>query len=78
MRPEPGHTSLLIDLAYELLDAHSDAIALGSEIKDPDWVAHADYIRALQRRGREILAMSAQASARSEHLIPGRTEDVFD
>ena len=78
MRPEARRTSLLIDLAYELLDAHSDAMALGSETNDPAWVAHVDYVRALQRRGREILALCAQESARSERVIPRRTEDIFD
>jgi hypothetical protein len=78
VRPEPGRTSLLVDLAYELLDAHSDAMALGSHVSDPAWVAHADYVRALQRRGREILALSAEETARSERVIPSRTEDIFD
>lgn len=68
VRPNPSRTSLLIDLAYELLDAHSDSIALGSDITDPAWQAHADYVRALQRRGREILAVSAQeATPASSH-----------
>jgi len=50
--------SLLIDLVYELLDAHSDTVALASPINDPAWEAHTDYVRALQRRGREILAVA--------------------
>ena len=76
--PESRRTSLLIDLAYELLDAHSDAMALGSHIRDPAWAAHEDYVRALQRRGREILAVSAQESARAERAIGAPTGDVFD
>ena len=53
-------TSLLIDLVYELLDAHSDAVDLASQMNDPDWQAHTEYVRALQRRGREILAVSVR------------------
>ena len=54
--PESTRASQLIALAYELLDAHSDTVALASPIDDPAWQAHTDYVRALQRRGREILA----------------------
>jgi hypothetical protein len=53
-------TSLLIDLVYELLDAHSDTVDLAAEMNDPDWEAHTEYVRALQRRGREILALNAR------------------
>ena len=63
MSEEPAPPSLLIDLVYELLDAHNDTVALASRIDDPAWEAHADYVRALQRRGREILA-AASAQAR--------------
>ena len=59
MRPESTRASLLIDLVYELLDAHSDTVALASSINDPAWEAHADYVRALQRRAREILAVAS-------------------
>ena len=52
VRPDSQRPSLLIDLVYELLDAHSDTVALASDIRDPDWEAHTDYVRALQRRGR--------------------------
>jgi len=76
--PESERTSLLIDLAYELLDAHSDAIALGDTSTDPAWAAHADYVRALQRRGREILAVSAQETARRERIVGAPVEDIFD
>ena len=57
MKPDSSRTTLLIDLVYELLDAHSDTVALASDmVDDPAWEAHTDYVRALQRRGREILA----------------------
>jgi hypothetical protein len=44
-------------LIYELLDAHDDTARLvASDSCAADWAAHADYLRALQRTGREILA----------------------
>jgi hypothetical protein len=47
----------LAELVYELLDAHVDTIALAGESpEDPAWAAHLDYIRDLQRVGRERLA----------------------
>ena len=48
---------LLVSLVYELLDAHDDTarLALGPDT-DEDWPAHLDYLRCLQRRGREVLA----------------------
>jgi hypothetical protein len=61
--PDSPRTSLLIDLVYELLDAHSDTMALACQSPDPAWAAHADYVRALQRRSREILAAGAQSTA---------------
>ena len=62
VRPESTRQSLLIDLIYELLDAHSDTVELASPIDDPAWEAHTDYVRALQRRGREILAVAGVQS----------------
>ena len=59
VRPESTRTSALIDLVYELLDAHSDTVALAEPSADPAWAAHADYVRALQRRSREILAVAS-------------------
>jgi hypothetical protein len=61
----------LVDLVYELLDAHTDTVMLASEMTDPAWAAHTDYVRALQRRGREILAVSERATA----AVPAPTED---
>jgi hypothetical protein len=44
-------------LVYELLDAHSDTAQLAASlVTDPDWNVHLQYLRALQREGREILA----------------------
>jgi hypothetical protein len=45
------------ELVYELLDAHVDTIRLARELdEDPAWAAHLDYLRDLQRVGREALA----------------------
>ena len=50
-------SELLSELVYELLDAHSDTVALMDEGPDgPGWEAHLDYLRCLQRVGRETLA----------------------
>jgi hypothetical protein len=47
-------------LAYELLDAHADTAQLVDGLPyDPSWAAHLDYLRALQRKGREMLARTA-------------------
>jgi hypothetical protein len=44
-------------LVYELLDAHADTADLAADLRDePRWAAHLDYLRALQRTGRETLA----------------------
>jgi hypothetical protein len=48
---------LLSELVYELLDAHGDTVALvGDSDCVPGWEAHLDYLRRLQRVGRETLA----------------------
>jgi hypothetical protein len=56
----PGQYSApreLLVLIYELLDAHADTIELGTERCDElAWAAHLDYLRALQRKSRELLA----------------------
>ena len=50
-------TDRLSGLLYELLDAHVDTIKLAAELEeDPFWAAHLDYLRGLQRVGRETLA----------------------
>jgi len=62
-----------MDLVHELLDAHTDTVVLASDLTDPAWEAHTDYIRALHRRGHEILAVSAREA---DPVIPARAEDV--
>jgi hypothetical protein len=47
-----------VALMYELLDAHDDTARLAGELAAHDrlWAAHLDYLRRLQRTGREIVA----------------------
>jgi hypothetical protein len=54
----------LIVLLYELLDAHDDTARLtaGQSIGD-GWRAHVEYLRQLQRVGRELLAAAAGCPA---------------
>ncbi len=50
----------LVELAYELLDAHDDTARLAQgELSDEAWPAHLEYLRQLQRVGREMLAQAA-------------------
>jgi hypothetical protein len=50
-------TKDIVLLVYELLDAHVDTIKLAGEpAATEDWAAHLDYLRDLQRVGREALA----------------------
>jgi hypothetical protein len=61
-----GDASLLdalTALIYELLDAHQDTIELAEPFADRSWRAHLDYLRALQRIGRELLALAHQAES---------------
>ncbi len=54
-----GDTSVdyLTALVYELLDAHADTARLADDLTaDRQWEAHLDYLRNLQRVGREALA----------------------
>jgi hypothetical protein len=45
------------ELVYELLDAHLDTMRMARDMDgDPVWAAHLDYLRDLQRVGREALA----------------------
>ena len=71
-----SRTSLLIDLVHELLDAHTDTVLLASNINDPAWEAHTDYVRALHRRGHEILAVTARQAAYADSVTPASTEDL--
>jgi hypothetical protein len=55
--PVQGETSALVRLVYELLDAHDDTARLMAEReRDVRWQAHLEYLQALQRVGREVLA----------------------
>jgi hypothetical protein len=48
------------ELIYELLDAHYDTMLLANELKsEPSWEGHLEYLRGLQRVGRETLAQSS-------------------
>ncbi len=60
--------AILVELVYELLDAHGDTIFLAEEhSNDLRWAAHIEYLRSLQRVGREALAAS---SARPIAAVP--------
>ena len=55
--PAEHHGNELALLIYELLDAHDDTMRLGEGLEsDLRWRAHLDYLRGLQRLGREALA----------------------
>jgi hypothetical protein len=57
---DPASAAGLAALTYELLDAHSDTAQLADGLeRDWYWAAHLDYLRALQRKGRETLARTA-------------------
>ena len=48
----------LLDLLSEFIDANADTVQLitGDERTELEWLAPCDYLRALQRLGRETLA----------------------
>jgi hypothetical protein len=53
-------TEHLNRLLYELLDAHLDTMTLADDLAENQrWAAHLDYLRDLQRVGRETLARIA-------------------
>jgi hypothetical protein len=60
LRPSSSQTSsdgYLTALVYELLDAHGDTMRLADGLAvQPIWAAHLEYLRDLQRVGRETLA----------------------
>jgi hypothetical protein len=56
--PRAAALEVLITLSYELLDAHRDTIELAANLLDDRWLPHLDYLRALQRTGRELLAQA--------------------
>ena len=54
---EPTGQTPVATLIYELLDAHYDTAEMAAELpSDAVWEAHVDYLRALQREGRAVLA----------------------
>jgi isocitrate dehydrogenase kinase/phosphatase len=58
----PVETSAkIVELVYELLDAHDDTARMADELGSADvrWAAHLDYLQRLQRVGREMLAASS-------------------
>jgi hypothetical protein len=60
----------LTELVYELLDAHADTARLASKLDGDDWAAHLDYLRDLQRVGREALAGLGGEDAQKAGHIP--------
>jgi hypothetical protein len=58
----PVETSArLVDLIYELMDAHDDTARLAHGLsEDVRWQAHLDYLRQLQRVGRQLLASDSE------------------
>jgi hypothetical protein len=53
----------MIELVYELLDAHVDTMDLVRDgADDLGWRVHLDYLRQLQRVGREALARGDRAA----------------
>ena len=71
----PDRGDELALLIYELLDAHDDTVRLGdARESDLRWRAHLDYLRRLQRVGREALARTTADDAAH---APRRRTDVF-
>lgn len=59
-----GPVAYLASLVYELLDAHEDTTRLAEALTaDEQWAAHLDYLRDLQRVGRERLARAGSVTA---------------
>jgi hypothetical protein len=59
-----GAKEYLSALVYELLDAHEDTMRLADPLCDDQrWAAHLDYLRDLQRVGRERLARVGTVAA---------------
>ena len=72
-RPDAEADAGLAELAYELLDAHTDTAQLVDGLPyDPSWAAHLDYLRALQRKGREMLARTAPCRSDAEGSLDVR------
>jgi hypothetical protein len=62
--PRPiATTEQLTQLVYELLDAHEDTARLVEDMaSEAVWALHLDYLRGLQRAGREVLGKAAVGS----------------
>ena len=58
-----GIDAALVALVYELLDAHRDTTELATGLGDVAWRLHLDYLQALQRKGRELLASASAGPA---------------
>jgi hypothetical protein len=58
--PSVEPSARLVELVYELMDAHDDTARLANEFgREVEWAAHLDYLQRLQRVGRELLAADA-------------------
>ena len=54
-------SSILVELVYELLDAHDDTARLVDDRADDEhWAVHLEYLQRLQRVGREAIAYAAE------------------
>jgi hypothetical protein len=72
---EDHHGDELALVVYELLDAHDDTMRLAEGLEDDErWRAHLDYLRALQRVGREALARGTAGEIARSTRRPG---DLF-
>lgn len=60
--PRVAWPESLTTLVYELLDAHLDTVDLAKDLREEPWRAHLDYLRVLQRAGRELLAQAGAAN----------------
>lgn len=57
LQTSTGPRAELTGLVYELLDAHDDTARIAATLlPEPEWDGHLDYLRHLQRVGRELLA----------------------
>jgi hypothetical protein len=55
---QPATTELLT-LISELIDAHADTVELNAKAGDELWAAHLDYLQALQRAAKTVLARTS-------------------
>jgi len=63
--PAADRAEQLARLTYELLDAHSDTEHLMREHPtELQWRAHVNYLRDLQRLGRQVLAQPESSGLR--------------